>query len=117
MTKKMQGVEMKGRNFAGVAAVALGIVITAALAFSQAKGPERPGWFLQGSAPDPGGRLVVGPGGRVIGAPAGAGGGRGAPLAACTEDMAKICTGQTGLGGRACLQQNPDKLSAACKTA
>jgi DNA-binding beta-propeller fold protein YncE len=117
LTKKCREVEVKGRNFAGVAAVPLGMVITATLALSQAKGPEGPGWFLQGSAPDPGGRLVVGPGGRVIGAPAGAGGGRGAPLAACTEEMAKLCTGQTGIGGRACLQQNTDKLSAGCKTA
>jgi sugar lactone lactonase YvrE len=108
---------MTGRNLGGVAAVVLGMVITATLVFSQAKGPEGPGWFLQGSAPDPGGRLVVGPGGRIVGAPPPAGGGRGVPFAACTEDMAKFCTGQTGLGGRACLQQNTDKLSAGCKTA
>jgi len=100
---------MKGRHFAGVAAVALGMVITTTLAFSQAKEPERPGWFLQGSAPDPGGRLVVGPGGRVIAAPAGAVSGRGAipaPAAgavpACSHSP--VCGNRLG-GARSALQR------------
>jgi hypothetical protein len=62
----------------GAAAMALGMTLTAMLAFSQAPagGPQSPGWFLQASAPDPGGRLVVGPGGRVIPPAGGTGGGR-----------------------------------------
>jgi len=38
-------------------------------------------------------------------------------LSACTDDIAKYCAGQNGLGARACLAQNADKLSAPCKTA
>ena len=98
---------MKGRNFAGVAVVALGMVVTATLAFSQAQGPERPGWFLQGSAPDPGGRVVVGPGGRVIGAPAG-GGRRAIPAPAAAAVPAcshsPLCGNQLG-GARSALQR------------
>ena len=107
---------MNGRIFIGAAAMALVVVFTATPAFSQAPagGPQSPGWFLQGTAPDPGGRLAVGPGGRVIPA---ALGNRGGLLAACTEDAAKFCNGQTGFGARACLAQNTEKLSAGCKTA
>jgi NHL repeat len=78
---------MRGRHFAGLAAVALGIALGGTLAFSQTKPPtegpavgETPAWFLQGSFPDPGGRTIVEPGGKVT-VPAragGAGGGRGA---------------------------------------
>ena len=50
--KKRREVEMKGRNRAGISAVAIGIVtLTATLAFSQAKGPERPGWFRKERPP------------------------------------------------------------------
>src|SRR5450755_3124222 len=107
---------MNRRIFTGAAAMALGTLLTAAPIFSQspAAGPQSPGWFLQGTAPDPGGRLAVGPGGRVIPA---ALGNRGGLLAACTEDAAKFCNGQTGFGARACLDQNTEKLSAGCKTA
>ena len=80
---------MKGR-FAGV--VALGVLLAAAVAFSQTKpaveGPavgETPAWFLQGSFPDPTGRTIVDADGKVT-VPAregGAGrGGRGAGAAA-----------------------------------
>jgi hypothetical protein len=116
---------MNERHFPGVAAVALGMILIGALAFSQSQpttqGPAvggEPAWFLQGSFPDPGGRTVVEPGGHVT-IPAGGGGagGRGAALAACTDDIAKYCAGQTGLGARGCLAQNADKLSGACKGA
>src|SRR5881227_3002280 len=98
---------MNRRDFAG--ASALGMVLTATSVFCQA-----PGWFMQGTAPDPGGRLAVGPGGRVILASLG---NRGGPLAACAEDAAKFCNGQSGLAARACLAQNTEKLSAGCKSA
>src|SRR6266404_689743 len=111
--KRREG-EMNLRIFTGAAAMALGIAFTATLAYPQALagGPQSPGWFLQGTAPDPGGRLAVGPGGRVIPA---ALGNRGGLLAACTEDSAKFCNGQTGFGARACLAQNTEKLSAGCQ--
>ena len=99
---------MKGRTLAGMSAVAIGMVAVAAtLAFSQAKAPERPGWFLQGSAPDPGGRLVVGPGGRVIGAPAGAGRGTvAAPAAGAVPPCSHspLCGNRLG-GARSALQR------------
>src|SRR6266478_1115821 len=99
-----KGGEMNVRIFTGAAAIALGMVLTATLAFSQAPagGTQSPAWFLQGTAPDPGGRLQVGSGGRVIPA---ALGNRGGILAACTDDTAKFCSGQTGVGARACLAQ------------
>ena len=118
---------MNGRNFAGVAAVALSMILTGTLAFSQTQAPagkpESPGWFLSGSAPDPGGRAVVGPGGVVVDAGGGRGGrgGRGggaggnAGFAACTDDIVKYCAGQTAGAARACLTQNSAKLSGACK--
>src|ERR1700686_3025462 len=107
---------MNGRIFTRAAAMGLRMVFSAMPVFSQAPagGPRSPGWFLQATAPDPGGRLAVGPGGRVIPA---ALANRGGLLAACTEDAAKFCNGQTGFGARACLAQNTEKLSAECKTA
>jgi len=107
---------MNGRTLSAAAVIALGVVLVATMVFSQAQAgePQSPGWFLQASAPDPGGRLAVGPGGRVIQT---AGSGRGGLLASCAEDTAKFCTGQTADGGRACLAKNTDKLSARCRTA
>src|SRR5271170_2739926 len=114
---------MNRRMFAG-AVIALSL--TASPAFSQSEEsagkPKSPDWFLGGSAPDPGGRLSVGPGGRVAadagGRAGGRGGpGRGGPMAACADDTAKLCPGQTGFGARGCLTENSDKLSAQCKTA
>src|SRR5216117_1705188 len=96
---------MNGCNFAGVSAAALSIIITitATLACSQAKGPARPGWFLQGSAPDPGGRLVVGPGGRIIGADGGAIAARPAgAVPACSHSP--LCGNPLG-GARSALQR------------
>ena len=63
---------MKGRNFAGVAAVALGMILGGTLGISQSQPPTEgpavggtPAWFLQGSFPDPTGRTIVDPSGRV----------------------------------------------------
>lgn len=105
---------MNGRIFAGAATV-LSIIMTASLAVSQtpAGGTQSPAWFLQGSAPDPGGRAVVEPGGRVI-STGGAGGGL---TAVCSEDIAKYCSGQNGPGVRPCLIQNSTKLTGPCKAA
>jgi len=74
------------RHVAGVAAVALGVILTGTLGLSQTKpateGPAAggtPAWFLQGSFPDPTGRTIVEPGGRVTVPSRGDGaGGRGA---------------------------------------
>ena len=99
--------------FTGAAAMALGMTLTAMLAFSQAPagGPQSPGWFLQASAPDPGGRLVVGPGGRVIPLAGGTGGGR--ALAAISVPAAgsvpacshsPLCGNRLG-GARSALQR------------
>ncbi|RAK58880.1 hypothetical protein DJ021_03215 [Phenylobacterium hankyongense] len=35
----------------------------------------------------------------------------------CAADMQTICGGQTGRAGRACLDQNPTKVTPACKAA
>jgi hypothetical protein len=63
---------MTARNLAGVAAVALGVILGGTPAFSRTEPPAEgpavggtPAWFLQGSFPDPGGRTVVEPGGQV----------------------------------------------------
>ena len=57
---------MKRRHFVGVAAAALGTILTGTLAVSQSQPPtegpaigETPAWFLQGSFPDPTGRTIV----------------------------------------------------------
>jgi sugar lactone lactonase YvrE len=47
----------------------------------------------------------------------GGSGGRGGPLAACTDDIVKYCTGQTSFEARACLTTNLAKLSDRCKVA
>src|SRR5438552_10382294 len=114
---------MKRRHFFGVAGVDLGMIFTGTLAWSRAQPPTEgpavggtPPWFLQGSFPDPGGRTVVEPGGRVTISGGGGSGGRGAPLPACMDDIARYCNGQTGLGARGCLAQNSETLSAPCKT-
>ena len=108
---------MNPHMFAGVATVALSIALAAAPAFSQTQAPagkpESPGWYMTGSVPDPGGRAVVGPGGVVLDAAGGRGGGRG--MAACTNDIAKYCAGQTGFAARGCLTENSARLSGECK--
>src|SRR5215218_4908432 len=62
--------QMNGRTFLG--ALALGVMLAATFAVAQTKPPtegpsvgETPGWFLQGSFPDPTGRTIVDPGGKV----------------------------------------------------
>jgi len=76
---------MKGRNFAGVAAAALGVILTGTLGFSQSQAPTEgpavgatPAWFLQGSFPDPTGRTIVDANGHVTVPPRSDGPGRGA---------------------------------------
>jgi streptogramin lyase len=63
---------MEKRTFAAGAVVALGLMFGGAPALTQSRPPTEgpavgatPGWFLQGSFPDPTGRAVVEPGGRV----------------------------------------------------
>ena len=106
---------MTRRILAAAAAMALCLILAATLTFSKtpAGATQSPDWFLQGSAPDPTGRAVVGPGGRVISTPS-PGGGFGAT---CSDDIAKYCAGQSGFGARACLTENSDNLSAKCKAA
>ena len=67
---------MKKRDFAGVAAVALGLMLAGAPALSQTRPPTEgpavdgsPAWYLQGSFPDPGGRTIVDPNGHVTTVP------------------------------------------------
>ena len=67
---------MKRGSFAGVAAVALGLILAGTPAGSQTEPPVEgppadgsPAWFLQGSFPDPGGRTTVGPDGHVTTVP------------------------------------------------
>ncbi|HAK57277.1 MAG TPA: hypothetical protein DCP38_17630 [Acidobacteria bacterium] len=63
---------MKRGQFAGVGAVALGLMLTGTPASPQSRPPTEgpagdgsPAWFLQGSFPDPGGRTIVDPDGTV----------------------------------------------------
>jgi hypothetical protein len=84
---------MSGRHFAGVAAVALGMIFNGTAVFSQPQPPTQgppdggtPAWFLQGSFPDPTGRTIVDASGYVtVAARSGDGGREGAgntPVAA-----------------------------------
>ena len=63
---------MKTRSFAGVVALAIGMILSATLGISESQPPTEgpaaggtPAWFLQGSFPDPGGRTIVDPNGHV----------------------------------------------------
>jgi sugar lactone lactonase YvrE len=106
---------MMTRIFTATAPLALASVFAAAPALSQsvAEETQTPESFLQSSAPDPVGRAVVGPGGRVISTGVPGGG----PLAACAEDIATYCAGQTGSAARACLAQHSSTLAGPCKLA
>jgi len=102
-------------------AVAVFFLLAAAWSSSQPApapraAPQPPEWFLQGSFPDPTGRTEVAPGGRVTVTPQNRAARSGAPMAACSDDIAKHCSGQTGFGAIGCLTQNKDKLSAICKS-
>src|SRR5712692_11335913 len=76
---------MRGRHFAGVVALAIGMILSRTLGISESQPPTvgpavggTPAWFLQGSFPDPTGRTIVDPSGHVT-VPARSGGdGRGA---------------------------------------
>jgi DNA-binding beta-propeller fold protein YncE len=75
---------MDGRHVAGVVALSLGLILSAALGTSESQPPTEgpavggsPAWFLQGSFADPTGRTIVDPGGHVTVPPV-SGGGRGA---------------------------------------
>src|SRR6516225_5962597 len=106
---------MTRRIAIAVAVMACSTGFTATLLFSQQSAPaQSPEWFLQGSAPDPGGRAIVGPGGRVISTGSPAGGGF---LVACSSEVAQYCAGQSGPEARACLVQNSDRLSPQCRSA
>jgi sugar lactone lactonase YvrE len=115
---------MNQRHFAGMAAMALGMVFTATLVFSQTRavptqGPAEngsPAWFLQGSIPNPQGYTMVDAEGHVTLVPRPAGASRIAPLAACSGDIAKYCSGQAGNRAMGCLTQNNNNLSAECKS-
>jgi hypothetical protein len=50
-------------------------------------------------------------------APQGGGGGGGGGMAACRDDAQKLCAGKTGPDRRACMEENKEKLSDACKAA
>jgi hypothetical protein len=41
----------------------------------------------------------------------------GGGMAACRDDMQKFCADKTGPDRRACMEENKDKLSDACKAA
>ena len=70
-----------------------------------------PGWKLAGTTADTGGRAPVAHGGKVL-AP---GASPLSVLAACSEDIAKLCAGRSGLyAARACLSENKTRLSRRC---
>ena len=98
---------MKRRTFVGVAAGALGMILTGTLALSQSQPPtdgpavgETPAWFLLGSFPDPGGRTVVDPGGHVTVPPPSGGGSRGAAAGAPAAGATPACTRSPLCGNR-----------------
>ncbi len=115
---------MNRRNFAAMAAMALGMTFTATAAFSQTQGPPMSGpaeggniaWFLQGSFQDPGGGTEVSPDGKVSILPRAARPGGSALLSTCADDIAQVCKGQSGPGAQSCLMDNADKLSGECRT-
>jgi len=49
--------------------------------------------------------------------PAGGAMAAGGGMAACRDDAQKFCADKTGPDRRACLEENKDKLSDACKAA
>jgi hypothetical protein len=95
-------VEMKRRHSAGAAGVALGIILSGTLGFSQSQPPTEgpavggsPAWFLQGSFPDPTGRTIVDPGGHVVVPPRSGSGGRGAASSTAAATLPAAAVGET----------------------
>ncbi len=115
---------MNRRHFGWIAAVALGMLFSAISAFPQTETPATsgpaedgsPAWFLQKSYPDLAGRTLVAPDGHVTVPPRPATEHRGAPLAACSDDMVKLCGGQTGWEAMDCLRQNSERVSEKCQS-
>ena len=95
---------MKRYRFAGVVALALGVILSATPAFSQTQPPTEgpavdgsPAWFLQGSFPDPGGRTIVDSDGNVTVVPRSeAGGYRTATGATPGCNRSPICGSRVG---------------------
>jgi sugar lactone lactonase YvrE len=90
---------MMGRDIGNGILISVAL-IAASLApqIAQAKTATSPGWFLQlGTPRDPTTRPD--------------------PLAGCTDDIAKLCTGLTGPSANFCLTENSSKLSGQCKAA
>ncbi len=70
-----------------------------------------PGWKLAPTTADTGGRAPVAHGGKVL-AP---GSSPLSVLAGCSDDIAKLCNGRSGLyAARACLTENKARLSRRC---
>jgi hypothetical protein len=93
---------MDGRKLAGVVPLALGMILTGTLGISESQPPNEgpavggtPGWFLQGSFPDPTGRTIVDPSGRVTVPPRSDGGGRGAAGSAAAAAPTAPAAGET----------------------
>ena len=94
---------MRGRNFAAVAAVALGMILSETVGFSQSQPPTQgpavggsPAWFLQGSFADPTGRTTVDANGNVTVPPrAGGSGGRGAAPNTAAAALSPPAAGDT----------------------
>ena len=101
---------MNRKKFAGGTAALCLVVLAAVPAFCQT---ESPSWTFRSGEADPGGRAIVAPDGTVLGVPPRSGGGN--RLAACSEDVAKLCAGRNGFAVRGCLAENEEKLSNACR--
>lgn len=101
---------MNGKRFTGRAAALCLVLLAAAPAFCQTASPS---WTFRPGEVDPGGRAIVAPDGTVLGVPPRTGGGN--QLAACSEDIAKLCAGRNGFAARSCLAENEAKLSNACR--
>ena len=95
---------MKRHRFAGVVALALGVILSATSAFSQTQPPTEgpavdgsPAGFLQGAFPDPGGRTIVDSDGNVTVVPRSeAGGYRTATGATPGCNRSPICGSRVG---------------------
>src|SRR5260370_15660585 len=98
---------MRECNFAGFAAVALSAILNVSGAFAQTQPSTHgateggsPGWFLQGSFPDPGGNTAVAPNGRVSVLPRTGGAARPAAATAPTLPRTPACGRSPVCGNR-----------------